>query len=80
MVLARVFLMASLSVSPHLKIPSMTLIFARKATVRHTQSRSFLQCVDDNILMQEVEEPTRKGVLLDLVLRKRRVSGQGGKG
>jgi len=37
-------------------------------TARHTQSRRFLQSIDDNFLMQVVEEPTRKGSLLDLVL------------
>jgi len=37
-------------------------------TARHTHSRSFLQNTDDNFLMQVVEEPTRKGTLLDLVL------------
>ena len=30
-------------------------------TVRHTQSRRFLQTIDDNFLMQMVEEPTRRG-------------------
>jgi len=38
-------------------------------TARHMQSRRFLQSIDDNFLMQVVEEPTRKGVLLDLVLK-----------
>ena len=33
---------------------------------RHVQV--FLQCVEDNFLMQVVEEPMRRGVLLDLVL------------
>ena len=28
----------------------------------------FLQSIDDNVLMQVMEEPTRKGALLDLVL------------
>ena len=37
-------------------------------TARYTQSRRFLQSIDDNFLMQVVEEPTRKGALLDLVL------------
>ena len=32
------------------------------------QSWRFLQSVDDNFLMQVVEEPTRRGALLDLVL------------
>ena len=29
-------------------------------TARQTQSRRFLQSIDDNFLMQVVEEPTRK--------------------
>jgi len=37
-------------------------------TARHTQSRRFLQSIDDNFLMQVVEEPMRRGVLLELVL------------
>jgi len=37
-------------------------------TARHTQSRRFLQNIDDNFLMQVVEESTRKGTLLDFVL------------
>jgi len=37
-------------------------------TARNTQSRRFLQSIDDNFLMQVVEEPTRRGALLDLVL------------
>jgi len=37
-------------------------------TARHTQPRRFLQSIDDNFLMQVVEEPTRQGALLDLVL------------
>ncbi|PKU35647.1 glycerol kinase [Limosa lapponica baueri] len=37
-------------------------------TARHLQSRKFLQCTDDKFLTQVVEEPTRRGVLLDLVL------------
>jgi len=37
-------------------------------TARHMQCRRFLQSIDDNFLMQVVEEPTRKGTLLDLVL------------
>ena len=41
---------------------------------RHARCRHFLQCVEDNFLMQVVEEPTRWGVLLDLVLSKK-VSG-----
>ena len=37
-------------------------------TARHAQSRRFLQKMDNNFLLQVVEEPTRKGALLDLVL------------
>ena len=37
-------------------------------TARQVQARRFLQSIDDNFLMQVVEEPTRKGTLLDLVL------------
>ncbi|PKU44704.1 glycerol kinase [Limosa lapponica baueri] len=37
-------------------------------TDRNTQSRRFLQCVDDNFLTQLVEEPMRREALLDLVL------------
>ena len=40
-------------------------------TARYTQSRRFLQSIDDNFLTQVVEEPTRRGVLLDLVLTDR---------
>ncbi|GAB0209859.1 hypothetical protein GRJ2_003451600 [Grus japonensis] len=32
------------------------------------QSRKFLECVDDNFLLQVTEEPTRRGAMLDLVL------------
>ena len=35
---------------------------------RHAWSRRFLQYVKDNFLTQVVEKPTRRGVLLDLVL------------
>jgi len=37
-------------------------------TARHMQSWRFLQSSNDNFLMQVVEEPTRRGVVLDLVL------------
>ncbi|PKU42895.1 rna-directed dna polymerase from mobile element jockey- hypothetical protein [Limosa lapponica baueri] len=37
-------------------------------TARHVQSRRFLQCIDDNFLTQVMEDPTRRGVLLDLGL------------
>ncbi|GAB0208569.1 cAMP-dependent protein kinase inhibitor alpha [Grus japonensis] len=38
---------------------------------KHAQSRRFLQSIDDNFLTQVVEEPMRRGVLLDLVLTKK---------
>jgi len=34
----------------------------------HTQSRRFLQSIDGNFLTQVIEKPTRRAVLLDLVL------------
>jgi len=40
-------------------------------TARHTQSRRFLQSTDDKFLTQVVEEPMRRGVLLDLVVTNR---------
>ena len=43
----------------------------RNNTVRHTQSRKLLQSIDDNFLTQVVEEPKRRGVLLDLVVTKK---------
>jgi len=44
-------------------------------TARHMQSWRFLRSINDNFLMQVVEEPTRRGTLVDLVLKK-----QGGTG
>jgi len=43
-------------------------IFWEDHAARHTHSRMFLQSIDDNFLMQVVEEPMRRGMLLDLVL------------
>ncbi|PKU42606.1 rna-directed dna polymerase from mobile element jockey-like [Limosa lapponica baueri] len=34
----------------------------------HKKSRKFLECVDDNFLLQMVEELTRRGAMLDLVI------------
>ncbi|GAB0204478.1 hypothetical protein GRJ2_002913400 [Grus japonensis] len=34
----------------------------------HKQCAKFLECVDDNFLLQVTEEPTRRGAMLDLVL------------
>ncbi|GAB0206479.1 highly reducing polyketide synthase PKS6 [Grus japonensis] len=48
-----------------LKLPN---ICCRYNTAGHKQSRRFLECVDDNFLLQVTEEPTRRGAMLDLVL------------
>ncbi|PKU28257.1 dtw domain-containing protein 2 [Limosa lapponica baueri] len=40
----------------------------RDNTAGHKKSRKFLECIDDNFLLQVMEEPTRKGAMLDLVL------------
>ncbi|PKU27748.1 dtw domain-containing protein 2 [Limosa lapponica baueri] len=40
----------------------------RDNTAGHKQSRTFLECVDDSFLLQVIEEPTRRGAMLDLVL------------
>jgi len=40
----------------------------RVNTAEHTQSRRFLECVGDNFLLQVIEEPMRRGAMLDLVL------------
>ncbi|GAB0189120.1 hypothetical protein GRJ2_001377300 [Grus japonensis] len=43
-------------------------IYCRDNTAEHKQSRKFLECVDDNFLMQVIEEPMRRGAMLDIVL------------
>lgn len=40
----------------------------RHNTARNKQSRKFLESTDDNFLIQVMEEPMWKGVLLDLIL------------
>ena len=40
----------------------------RDNTAGHKQSRRFLECTDDNFLLQVIEEPMRRGAMLDLVL------------
>ncbi|GAB0206983.1 hypothetical protein GRJ2_003163900 [Grus japonensis] len=40
----------------------------RDNTVGHKQSRKFLECIDDNFLLQVIEEPMRRDVLLHLLL------------
>ncbi|GAB0208941.1 hypothetical protein GRJ2_003359800 [Grus japonensis] len=40
----------------------------RGNTAGHKQSRKFLECIDDNFLLQVIEESTRRGAMLDLVL------------
>jgi len=37
-------------------------------TAGHRQSRRFLDCVNDNFLLEMIEEPVRRGAMLDLVL------------
>ena len=43
------------------------IIFWRVNTAGHKQSRRSLECVD-NFLLQVIEEPMRRGAMLDLVL------------
>ncbi|GAB0175990.1 hypothetical protein GRJ2_000064200 [Grus japonensis] len=40
----------------------------RDNTAGHKQSRRFLECIDDNFLLQVIEESTRRGAMLALVL------------
>jgi len=40
----------------------------RDNTAGHRQSRRFLECIEDNLLIQVIEEPTRSGAMLHLVL------------
>ncbi|GAB0180562.1 hypothetical protein GRJ2_000521500 [Grus japonensis] len=40
----------------------------RDNSAGHKQSRGFLESIDDNFLLQVIEEPMRKGPLLDLLL------------
>ncbi|GAB0209576.1 hypothetical protein GRJ2_003423300 [Grus japonensis] len=40
----------------------------RDNAAERKQSRKFLECVDDNFLLQVIEEPMRRGAMLDLVL------------
>ncbi|GAB0188477.1 hypothetical protein GRJ2_001313000 [Grus japonensis] len=40
----------------------------RDNTARHKQCRRFLESIEDNFVLQVAEEPTRRGVMLDLVL------------
>ncbi|GAB0195031.1 hypothetical protein GRJ2_001968400 [Grus japonensis] len=40
----------------------------RDNAAEHKQSRKFLECVNDNFLLQVIEEPTRRGAMLDLIL------------
>ena len=46
----------------------MDIISGKTTQLGRRNPRRFLQSIGDNILMQVVEEPTRKGALLDLVL------------
>ncbi|GAB0182109.1 hypothetical protein GRJ2_000676200 [Grus japonensis] len=40
----------------------------RDNAAERKQSRKFLECVYDNILLQVIEEPMRRGAMLDLIL------------
>ncbi|GAB0203411.1 hypothetical protein GRJ2_002806700 [Grus japonensis] len=40
----------------------------RDNAAEHKESRKFLECVDFNFLLQVIEEPMRRGAMLDLVL------------
>ncbi|KAM9654465.1 uncharacterized protein ACIBXB_005124 [Morphnus guianensis] len=40
----------------------------RDNTAGHKQSRRFLECIDDNFLLQVTEEPKRRGAMPDFVL------------
>ncbi|GAB0188654.1 mitochondrial enolase superfamily member 1 [Grus japonensis] len=40
----------------------------RDNAAERKQSRKFLECVDDHLLLQVIEEPTRRGAMLDLTL------------
>ncbi|GAB0209349.1 hypothetical protein GRJ2_003400600 [Grus japonensis] len=40
----------------------------RDNTAGHKQSRKFLECINDNFLLQVIEEPMRRGAMLHLVL------------
>jgi len=40
----------------------------RDNTAGHKQSRRFLECTDDKFLLQVIEQPMRRGAMLDLVL------------
>ncbi|GAB0183241.1 hypothetical protein GRJ2_000789400 [Grus japonensis] len=44
-------------------------------TTGHKQPQRFLECVDDNFLLQEIEEPRRRGAMLELVLKKQGRAG-----
>ena len=46
-------------------------IFWRDGMAQHRQSRRFLDCVEVNFLLQVIEEPTRRGAVLGLVLTNR---------
>ena len=43
----------------------------RDNTAGHKQFRMFLENINDNFFLQVIEESTRKGALLDLILKNR---------
>ncbi|GAB0205489.1 hypothetical protein GRJ2_003014500 [Grus japonensis] len=40
----------------------------RGNTAGHKQSRRFLECIDDKFVLEVIEESTRRGAMLDLLL------------
>ena len=40
----------------------------RDSIAGHRKSRKFLECIDDKFLLQVIEEQTKRGTMLDLVL------------
>lgn len=55
-------------IGSHGELQSHYCLLEKQYFEAHTQSSRFLQCVDNNLLMQVVEEPVRRGVLLDISL------------
>lgn len=45
-----------------------TSICWKNNTTMHGQSRRFLECTDESFLLQVIEEPRRRGAVLDLIL------------
>ena len=43
-------------------------IFCKSSTARYRQSRRFLEYIEDNFLSQVIDSPTRRYVILDLLV------------